>query len=83
MTRKALILDSRGFYMRGQFKASTCPRSATRMAASAGGMRALWYRSGEMPVYEEIGIGNGRGYPGVASALSGAGSVVVVGKDGG
>jgi two-component system sensor histidine kinase ChvG len=43
----------------------------------------LWYRSSELPVYEEVGS-NGREYPEVASALNGgAASVVRVGKDGG
>jgi two-component system sensor histidine kinase ChvG len=44
----------------------------------------LWYRSGELPVYEEIGSANGREYAEVASALNGqAASVVRVGEDGG
>ncbi len=44
----------------------------------------LWYRRGELPVYEEIGSANGREYAEVASALNGqAASVVRVGEDGG
>ena len=31
----------------------------------------LWYRRGDLPVYEEIGSANGREYPEVASALNG------------
>jgi two-component system sensor histidine kinase ChvG len=44
----------------------------------------LWYRSGELPVYDEIGSANGREYPEVADALNGKpGTVVRVSRDGG
>jgi two-component system sensor histidine kinase ChvG len=44
----------------------------------------LWYRRGELPVYEEVGSANGREYAEVASALNGQpASVVRVGEDGG
>ena len=44
----------------------------------------LWYRRGELPVYQEIGSANGREYAEVASALNGQpASVVRVGEDGG
>src|SRR5688572_2334915 len=79
-----LILDSRGLYTRGQIQSFDLPplgdKSITQRWWDAV---RLWYRSGELPVYEEVGS-NGREYPEVASALNGsAASVVRVGKDGG
>jgi two-component system sensor histidine kinase ChvG len=81
-----LILDSRGLYTRGQIQSFDLPP----LGESEGFLERwwdavkLWYRSGELPVYEEIGSANGREYPEVAAALDGsAASVVRVGKDGG
>jgi two-component system sensor histidine kinase ChvG len=80
-----LILDSRGLYMRGQVQSFDLPPLGNKNILERAWDRVkLWYRSGEMPVYEEIGSGNGRGYAEVASALGGSpASVVRVGKDGG
>jgi two-component system sensor histidine kinase ChvG len=82
----ALILDSRGLYSRGQVLRSTLPPPGQRQNLFEqwwDGVR-VWYRSGDLPVYDEIGSENGRAYPEVASALAGApASVVRVGSDGG
>lgn len=82
----SLILDSRGLYARGQILRSTLPPPGERKGLLErwwDGVR-VWYRSGDLPVYEEIGSANGREYPEVASALAGSpASVVRVGKDGG
>ncbi|HWT31044.1 MAG TPA: stimulus-sensing domain-containing protein, partial [Propylenella sp.] len=80
-----LILDSRGLYTRGQIQSFDLPPlGETSLFERWWDSVRLWYRSGELPVYEEIGSDNGREYPEVASALEGApASVVRVGKDGG
>src|SRR5688572_1891179 len=82
----ALILDSRGLYTRGQIQSFDLPPPGERKNIFERAWNAvkLWYRRGEMPVYEEIGSANGREYAEVASALNGqAASVVRVGEDGG
>jgi two-component system sensor histidine kinase ChvG len=82
----ALILDSRGLYMRGFIQSVDLPPLGQRknIFDRAWAAVKLWYRSGELPVYEEIGSANGREYAEVASALNGqTASVVRVGEDGG
>jgi two-component system sensor histidine kinase ChvG len=80
-----LILDSRGLYTRGQIQSFDLPPLGEKGVFQRWWESfRLWYRSGELPVYEELGSDNGREYPEVASALEGApASVVRVGKDGG
>jgi two-component system, OmpR family, sensor histidine kinase ChvG len=80
-----LLLDSRGLYTRGQIQSFDLPPLGDKnIFARWWDSVRLWYRSGELPVYEEIGAANGRDYPEVAAALNGqTGSVVRVGKDGG
>ena len=77
----ALILDLRGLYTRGQVQSFDLPPPGRQGPIERWWDAAkLWYRSGELPVYEEIGAANGREYPEVASALNGsAASVVRVG----
>jgi two-component system sensor histidine kinase ChvG len=85
-TDGALILDSRGLYMRGLIQSFDLPPLGEEKNLFERWWDAvkLWYRSGELPVYEEIGSANGREYAEVASALNGqAASVVRVGEDGG
>jgi two-component system sensor histidine kinase ChvG len=81
----ALLLDSRGLYTRGQIQSFDLPPLGDKsMAERWWDAVRLWYRRGELPVYEEIGSANGRDYPEVATALDGqTGSVVRVGQDGG
>jgi len=82
----ALILDSRGLYMRGFIQSVDLPPLGQQKSIIERTWDAvkLWYRRGELPVYEEIGSANGREYAEVASALNGqAASVVRVGEDGG
>ena len=81
----SLLLDSRGLYTRGQIQSFDLPPLGQKNVFQKwwDAVR-LWYRSGELPVYEEIGAANGRDYPEVAAALNGqTGSVVRVGEDGG
>jgi two-component system sensor histidine kinase ChvG len=81
----ALLLDSRGLYTRGQIQSFDLPplRDKGLIERWWDAVR-LWYRSGELPVYDEIGSANGREYPEVADALNGKpGTVVRVSKDGG
>jgi two-component system sensor histidine kinase ChvG len=81
-----LILDSRGLYTRGQVQSFDLPPPNDEKGAMErwwDGLR-LWYRSGELPVYHEVGAADGRTYPEVAAALTGSpASVVRVGEDGG
>ena len=81
-----LILDSRGLYMRGFVQAFDLPPPGGDKGILERWWEAvkLWYRRGEMPVYQEVGAANGREYAEVASAMNGqAASVVRVGEDGG
>ncbi len=85
-TEGTLILDSRGLYMRGLIQTFDLPPLGEKksMAQRWWDSVKLWYRRGELPVYEEIGSANGREYAEVASALYGqTASVVRVGEDGG
>jgi two-component system sensor histidine kinase ChvG len=81
-----LLLDSRGLYMRGFIQSADLPPLGQEKSLIERWWDSvkLWYRRGELPVYEEIGSANGREYAEVASALNGqAASVVRVGEDGG
>jgi two-component system, OmpR family, sensor histidine kinase ChvG len=82
----ALILDSRGLYMRGLVQAFDLPPlgETKNFLERRWDEIKLWYRRGELPVYEDVGSDNGREYAEVASALNGqSASVVRVGEDGG
>ncbi len=82
----AMILDSRGLYMRGFIQTFDLPPLGENKGLVERWWDAvrLWYRSGELPLYEEIGSANGREYTEVAAALNGQpASIVRVGKDGG
>ncbi|MEZ5839784.1 MAG: sensor histidine kinase [Hyphomicrobiales bacterium] len=81
-----LLLDSRHLYSRGQILRFELPPpdspGPTILERAIQGVK-LWLRRGEMPIYEELGGANGKGYPEVARALGGApGSVVRVNDKG-
>lgn len=81
-----LLLDSRGLYMRGFVQSFDLPPLGESKSVFERWWDAikLWYRQGELPVYEDVGSANGREYTEVASALNGqSASVVRVGQDGG
>jgi two-component system sensor histidine kinase ChvG len=85
-TEGTLILDSRGLYTRGQIQSFDLPPlgEEKNIFERAWAAVKLWYRRGELPVYEEVDAANGREYAEVASALDGqAASVVRMGEDGG
>jgi two-component system sensor histidine kinase ChvG len=85
-TDGTLMLDSRGLYMRGLIQSFDLPPLDEQKNLLDRWWSAikLWYRQGELPVYQEVGAANGRDYAEVASALNGqAASVVRVGEDGG
>jgi two-component system sensor histidine kinase ChvG len=77
-----LILDSRYLYSRGDVlrfdlppPADETPGLLDRMTATVEG----WFRRSDLPLYQELGSENGRGYPEVVRSLSGSpGSVVRV-----
>lgn len=82
----AMVLDSRGLYMRGLIQSFDLPPLGDEKSMVEHWWDAvkLWYRRGELPVYQEIGSANGREYAEVASALNGqSASLVRVGEDGG
>ncbi len=85
-TDGSLILNSRGLYMRGFIQSVDLPPLGQEKTFLDRWWDAikLWYRRGELPVYQEIGSANGREYTEVAASLNGqASSVVRVGEDGG
>ena len=75
-----LILDSRHLYSRGQILRFDLPQPGdgeTGALTLAWQRLKLWFRRLEMPAYQEIGGGNGRGYPEVVQALSGTPASIV------
>ena len=85
-TDGTLLLDSRGLYMRGVVQSFDLPPPGQSKSIAEQWWDAikLWYRRGELPVYDDVGSANGRDYAEVASALNGQPlSAVRVGKDGG
>ena len=75
-----LILDSRHLYARGQILRFDLPPPASDEPGLWDKFWAdvkLWFRRGDLPLYEEIGAGNGRAYPEVEAALAGSPASVV------
>ncbi len=70
-----LILDSRHLYSSAQILRFDLPPPATE---EEGIWDALWqwskrlFRQGDLPLYQEVGGGDGRAYPEVEAALSGS-----------
>jgi two-component system sensor histidine kinase ChvG len=75
-----LILDSRSLYGRGDVLRFDLP---SPLAEPPGLFERLWIafkrwlERGDLPLYEELGPGNGRGYPEVVQALNGLKSSMV------
>ena len=70
-----LILDSRNLYGRGDvLRFDLPPPSAERPGFMERAFIALrrWFGRGDLPLYNELGPENGKGYEEVAQALSGA-----------
>ncbi len=75
-----LILDSRHLYARGQILRFDLPPPAAEEPGLIDKIWAdtkLWFRRGDLPLYEEVGAGNGRAYPEVEAALAGSPASVV------
>ncbi|MHC5655071.1 stimulus-sensing domain-containing protein [Stappia sp.] len=75
-----LILDSRHLYARGQILRFDLPPPTAEEPGIWDRFWAdvkLWFRRGDLPLYEEIGAGNGRAYPEVEAALAGSPASVV------
>lgn len=75
-----LILDSRHLYARGQILRFDLPPPTAEEPGLWDQIWAdvkLWFRRGDLPLYEEIGAGNGRAYPEVEAALAGSPASVV------
>lgn len=74
-----MILDSRTLYRRGDFAAKSASddevdtaRWFDRLAETVTG----WIRGSSLPVYQELGVSNGKGYDEVVQALTGASASV-------
>ncbi|WP_281259977.1 sensor histidine kinase [Hartmannibacter diazotrophicus] len=75
-----LLLDSRFFYSRGQVLRFDLPPPANEdpgIIARWWEELKYWFRRGDLAVYEERSGSDGKGYPEVATALSGAPASVV------
>ena len=69
-----LILDSRNLYGRGDvLRFDLPPPNAEKPGIIERALIALrrWFGRGDLPLYQELGAENGKGYPEVAQALNG------------
>ncbi|MCK0195894.1 sensor histidine kinase [Ancylobacter sp. 6x-1] len=70
----ALLLDSRSLYSRGEILRFELPAPTIRkpnwMERGWNHMQ-MWFQRGDLPLYQELGPNNGKGYPAVVSALLG------------
>ena len=75
-----LVLDSRHIFARGQILRYELPPPATdrpNWFVRAWEEVRLWFRRGDLPLYEEIGPVGGRGYAEVDAALNGSSASIV------
>lgn len=81
-----LLLDSRTLYIRGEILRFDIPPvegQEPNYFERRWRKLKLWMTRGELPVYKELGPGNGKGYPEVAQAINGQdGSLVRVTEQG-
>lgn len=76
----SLIIDSRDLYARGEIIRSELPRvTAEKIPWYESAWRSflVWLRRGDLPLYQELGPEEGRGYPEVEAALAGSKGVMV------
>ncbi|HSM19508.1 MAG TPA: stimulus-sensing domain-containing protein, partial [Hyphomicrobiales bacterium] len=75
-----LILDSRHLYSRGQILRYDLPppvESQPGLLERLWRNTLKWIRRGDLPLYEELGPENGKGYPEVQAALTGSKGTIV------
>jgi len=75
-----LILDSRHLYSSAQILRFDLPLPNQEEPGLFDGIwqsLKIWFRQGELPLYEEVGPGDGRAYPEVEAALAGSPASVV------
>lgn len=75
-----LILDSRQLYSRGQIMRYDLPppvEEPPSVVEQVWRKALLWMRRGDLPLFEELGPENGKGYPEVQAALTGSKGTVV------
>jgi len=75
-----LIIDSRHLYSSAQILRFDLPPPVTEepgFIEKSWEALKLWFRQGELPLYEEVGPGDGRAYPEVEAALTGTPASVV------
>jgi two-component system sensor histidine kinase ChvG len=81
-----LLLDSSTLYLRGEilrFDLEPVPNERPNYFERRWRKLKLWLARGDLPIYRELGPGNGKGYPEVAQAINGQdGSVVGVTEQG-
>ncbi|ARP98821.1 stimulus-sensing domain-containing protein [Pseudorhodoplanes sinuspersici] len=68
-----LLLDSRNLYGRGDVLRFDLPSAVEKPGFFEKQLNSIrkWFAKGDLPVYQELGPENGKGYPEVASALNG------------
>lgn len=75
-----LVLDSRNLYGRGDVLRFDLPSPADEkpgLIEKAWIAVRTWFGRGDLPLYKELGPGNGKGYPEVAQALAGQNASMV------
>jgi two-component system sensor histidine kinase ChvG len=81
-----LLLDSSTLYLRGEilrFDLDPVPEQQPNYFERRWRKLKLWLARGELPIYRELGPGNGKSYPEVAQAINGQdGSLVRVTEQG-
>ena len=75
----ALIVDSRHLYARGQILRFDLPPPAEDLSFFGRVWRGvnLWLQRADLPLYQELGGANGKGYPEVSTALDGSANSIV------
>jgi two-component system sensor histidine kinase ChvG len=75
-----LIVDTRHLYSRGQILRYELPPPKTEdpsLFERISGAINTWMQRNDLPLYKEIGGGNGKAYPEVVTALNGAATSIV------
>ncbi|MEO8669404.1 MAG: stimulus-sensing domain-containing protein [Bauldia sp.] len=74
-----LIIDSRHLYSRGQILRFDLPPTDEKptLLDEAGRIVKIWLQRGDLPIYQELGGSNGKGYPEIITALAGSATSIV------
>jgi two-component system sensor histidine kinase ChvG len=75
-----LIIDSRHLYSRGQILRFDLPAPEDEEPTfldEVGRVVKIWLQRGDLPIYQELGGSNGKGYPEIITALAGSSTSIV------